>query len=119
MKKLFLRMKASTAQACALVMSGLTAAVCSTTADAATTGLSTGGTAIAADGFDDFEASMLEWVQGPLGVGLAVTSLLVGGGIGILRSTPLPAVAGLALAAFFAWGPSVIVALVGGGAVVG
>lgn len=87
---------------------------------ASATATATGsGSAISATGFDSFEATMLSWVQGPLGVGLAVTSLLVGGGIGILRATPLPAVAGLALAAFFAWGPAVIVSLVSGGAVVG
>lgn len=87
-------------------------------AQAAQTG-NGGGTAISASGFDDFEATLLSWVNGPLGVGLAVTSLMIGGGTGIIQSSPLPALAGLVLAAFFAWGPSVIITLVAGGAMVG
>lgn len=77
------------------------------------------GTAISSDGFDDFEATVLDWVNGPLGVGLAITALVVGGGTGIIQANPMPAIAGLALAAFFAWGPAVVVSLVTGGALVG
>lgn len=97
---------------------GFAALMAMSAAHATATGTGS-GTAISAGGFDDFEATMLSWINGPLGVGLAVTALLIGGGIGILRATPLPAVAGLALAAFFAWGPNVIISLVSGGALVG
>lgn len=95
-----------------------TLAVSATPAIASTSGTG-GGNAVSSSGFDDFEASVLSWINGPLGVGLAVTSLMVGGGVGIMQATPMPAIAGLALAAFFAWGPSVIVSLVSGGAMVG
>lgn len=75
-----------------------------------------GGTLIAEDSFDSFEATLLSWANGPLGVGLAVTALVIGGGLGLVRASPMPALAGIALAAFFAWGPGIIVSMVGSGA---
>lgn len=73
------------------------------------------GNAIAANSFDVFEATILTWVNGPLGVGLAVTALVIGGGAGIIKSSPLSALVGVVLAAMFAWGPNVIQAMVSSG----
>lgn len=82
------------------------------------TGLGAGGagTIVGEDSFDSFEATLLSWANGPLGVGLAITALIIGGGLGLIRASPMPALAGIALAAFFAWGPGIIVSMVGSGA---
>ena len=48
----------------------------------------TGGAEIATDAFDAFMDTMMAWAGGGLGIGLAVTSLLIGGGIGLMRSSP-------------------------------
>lgn len=94
------------------VAAGLVGLLGSGTAMASATG---GGTAIASSSFNSFEATILAWVNGPLGIGLAVTALVIGGGAGIIKSSPMSALCGVALAAFFAWGPSIIVAMVEGG----
>ena len=90
------------------------------TAQAGGTSLTTGngGEAISQSGFDDFESTILFWVNGPLGVGLAVTSLVVGGAIGIAQSNPMPAIGGIVLAGIFAFAPGVIASLVSGGAMI-
>lgn len=45
---------------------------------------------------------------GALGTGLAVTMLVIGGVFGVARNSPMPALAGVAGAVFFHWGPQVI-----------
>ncbi len=69
-------------------------------------------TEISADAFDSFMDTVLSWAQGGLGIGLAVTCLLIGAGLGLMRSSPMPALGGIALGAFIAWGPGIIVTLV-------
>ncbi|MHB1666133.1 TraA family conjugative transfer protein [Thiomonas sp.] len=71
-----------------------------------------------ADPFYTFSNTVQEWAAGPLGVGLAVTMLLVGAGIGVAKNSPLPALSGVAGAAFLHWGPTVITTMMGAGAVI-
>lgn len=68
----------------------------------------------AADPFTDFANTVTNWAQGPLGVGLSITMMLVGAGMGIARNSPMPALSGVAGAAFLNWGPSIITTLVSG-----
>lgn len=67
-----------------------------------------------AKAFDSFKTTVLEWANGSLGTGLAVTMLLVGTGMGIARNSPMPALSGVAGAAFLNWGPKIIEQLTGG-----
>ena len=46
-------------------------------------------------------------LNGPLGLGLAFTALLIGGGIGAAKSSAMPALTGIVIAAFFGFGPGV------------
>lgn len=64
--------------------------------------------------FDSFRDTVLSWAEGSLGTGLAVTMLLVGTGMGIARNSPMPALSGVAGAAFLNWGPDIIQSLTGG-----
>ena len=77
----------------------------------ATTITGTTGSAIATGAFDSFALTILRWAQGPLGIGLAITAMVIGAGAGLMRSSPMPALVGLAVAAFFAWGPGIIVSM--------
>lgn len=81
---------------------------------AASASLST-GTAIAQNSFDNFAQSILSWIQGPLGIGLALVALVIGGGAGIMKSSPMTALSGVGMAAFFAWGPDIIIQMVNDG----
>lgn len=78
---------------------------------AAMAGTTSTGTAAA---FDSFKTTVLAWANGSLGTGLAVTMLLVGTGMGIARNSPMPALSGVAGAAFLNWGPKIIEQLTGG-----
>lgn len=64
--------------------------------------------------FDGFRDTVMGWANGSLGTGLAVTMLLVGTGMGIARNSPMPALSGVAGAAFLNWGPGIIESLTGG-----
>jgi len=70
------------------------------------------------DPFYTFSNTVQGWVAGPLGVGLAVTMLIIGAGIGVAKNSPMPALSGVAGAAFLHWGPTVITTMMGNGAVV-
>lgn len=73
----------------------------------------------ATDGpFGGFSDTVVKWTEGPLGVGLSVTMMLVGAGMGIARNSPMPALSGVAGAAFLNWGPDIIVNLITGGALI-
>lgn len=76
----------------------------------------TGGDEIATGAFDQFADTVQAWSNSALGIGLAVTALLVGAAMGIAKSSPLMALGGLALAALIAWLPNVIVLIITGGA---
>lgn len=60
------------------------------------------------DAFYTFYETVNDWTGGPLGVGLATTMLLMGGAIGVAKNSPMPALTGIAGAAFLHWGPTVI-----------
>jgi conjugal transfer pilus assembly protein TraA len=88
------------------------AAMAATPAFASTTGTST--TVTTANAFDNFRDTVLTWAQGSLGTGLAVTMMLMGAGMGVARNSPMPALSGVAGAAFLNWGPGIIESMTNG-----
>lgn len=64
--------------------------------------------------FSNFRDMVVDWAQGPLGTGLAVTMMLIGAGMGVARNSPMPALSGIAGAAFLNWGPGIITKLLPG-----
>lgn len=74
--------------------------------------------AIAADAFDSFSSTVQAWASGGLGTGISLLTLLVGAGMGVARNSPLPALAGVATAAFLRWGPEIITTMITSGALV-
>lgn len=60
------------------------------------------------DAFQVFMDTVTGWTQGPLGIGLATTMLLMGGAIGVSKNSPMPALSGIAGAAFLNYGPDII-----------
>lgn len=69
-----------------------------------------GGT-VGTPAFDAFNQTLLSWTQGALGQGLAVTMLLMGGAMAVAKNTPMPALTGVAGAAFINWGPAIIMSM--------
>lgn len=63
--------------------------------------------------FQPLFQKFLDWVGGYLGKTLAVAALIGGLFIGIIRQSPIPAVAGVGAAIFAAYGPVVIQGLIG------
>lgn len=79
------------------------------------------GTALAAqvssgDAFYTYYDTVKNWTNGGLGIGLASTMLLMGGAIGVAKNSPMPALSGVAGAAFLHWGPNIILNIMNGGA---
>lgn len=74
-------------------------------------------TIAASDDFAEFHTMINAWASGGLAVGLSLASLIIGAGIGVAKASPMPALGGVGLAAFFAFGPGVINTLILGGAV--
>lgn len=60
------------------------------------------------DEFDDFKDSIEALITGSLGKGVALIALLLGGLIGLAKSSAWPALTGLAIAAIFGLGPFLI-----------
>jgi conjugal transfer pilus assembly protein TraA len=69
------------------------------------------------DAFKVFMDTVVGWTQGPLGIGLATTMLLMGGAIGVAKNSPMPALSGIAGAAFLNYGPDIIKSIMSQGAV--
>ena len=69
------------------------------------------------DAFYTFYTTVDGWAGGALGVGLATTMLIMGGAIGVAKNSPMPALTGIAGAAFLHWGPQIIKSVMLGGAV--
>lgn len=67
------------------------------------------------DAFSSYYTTINDWVNGALGTGLAITMLLMGGAIGVAKNSPMPALTGVAGAAFLHWGPSIITSIMGNG----
>lgn len=67
--------------------------------------------------FEEFMTTVTDWATGPLGIGIAIASLLIGAVLGVAKNSPMPALAGIAMAAFIHWGPSVISSIFTDGAV--
>lgn len=70
------------------------------------------------DEFNSFYSTVDGWSKGGLGTGMAITSLLVGSGIAVTKNSPMPALAGVGVAAFLKWGPGIITNLVTNGALI-
>lgn len=75
------------------------------------------GTVDTNDAFYTFYQTVDGWAGGALGVGLATTMLIMGGAIGVAKNSPMPALTGIAGAAFLHWGPQIIKQLLLNGAV--
>ena len=80
--------------------------------------LAMAGTPDASDAFYGFWETVDSWTSGALGVGLATTMLLMGGAIGVAKNSPMPALTGIAGAAFLHWGPQIIKQIMVGGGLV-
>lgn len=59
-------------------------------------------------GFDSFKDTMEKIITGSLGKAVALIALLLGGLIGLAKSSAWPALTGLAIAAIFGLGPFLI-----------
>lgn len=70
------------------------------------------------DAFYSFWETVNGWTGGPLGIGLATTMLLMGASIGVAKNSPMPALTGIAGAAFLHWGPDIIQQIMVGGGLV-
>lgn len=77
-----------------------------------------GGAVDTNDAFYTFYDTVTGWASGGLGVGLATTMLLMGAAGGVARNSPMPALAGVAGAAFLHWGPNIIETLILGGGLI-
>jgi len=93
---------------------GALATLASAASQAATTGNVNAVTTGAQDAFTGFRDTVLTWAKGPLGTGLAVTMMLMGAGMGVAKNTPMPALSGVAGAAFINWGPGIIMSMTEG-----
>lgn len=78
-----------------------------------------GGQAVAQSAFDSFARTVVGWVSGPLGIGLAITAMIIGAVAGLMKSTAMPAVVGVGVAAIFAWGPGIISSMITDGSTSG
>ena len=58
--------------------------------------------------FQSIYTKIKGWVSGYLGKAIALMAFLIGLGVGVVKSSPLPAVAGVVFALFVAFGPAVI-----------
>jgi len=67
------------------------------------------------DPFYQFYSTVTNWTGGALGTGLAITMLLMGGAMGVAKNSPMPALSGVAGAAFLHWGPTIIQQLMSNG----
>jgi conjugal transfer pilus assembly protein TraA len=58
--------------------------------------------------FAEINKSLIDWMTGPLGTGLGVTMLVMGGAIAVAKNSPMPALTGVAGAAFLHFAPAII-----------
>lgn len=74
------------------------------------------GTIATTDDFYRFFDFINKNLKGGLGVGIALVSMVVGAGVGAMKSSALPMIVGFVIAAFFAFGPGIIVNMIAGSA---
>lgn len=75
------------------------------------------GSLSSSDTFYDLVQTLLTWINGGLGIALALASVLIGAGVAVIKSSPLAMVVGIAIAALLHWMPSIIINLMTNGAV--
>lgn len=73
------------------------------------------GGSLTSDEFYSFYSTVLGWTGGALGTGIALSMLLIGGGMGVAKNSPMPALSGVGGAAFLHWGPQIINSMMGAG----
>lgn len=69
------------------------------------------GTALAGTTGAEFQTmytTLLNWVTGFLGKSIAIAAFILGAGIGIARSSPIPALVGVVFALFMVYVPNII-----------
>ena len=58
--------------------------------------------------FQSMYTTLLNWATGFLGKSIALAAFILGAGIGIARSSPIPALAGVVFALFMVYVPTII-----------
>ena len=58
--------------------------------------------------FQTMYTTLLNWVNGYLGKSIAIAAFILGAGIGIARSSPIPALVGVVFALFMVYVPNII-----------
>ena len=58
--------------------------------------------------FQTMYTTLLNWATGYLGKAIAVAAFILGAGIGVARSSPVPALAGVGVALFMDYVPTII-----------
>jgi conjugal transfer pilus assembly protein TraA len=58
--------------------------------------------------FQSMYTTLLNWATGYLGKAIAVAAFILGAGIGVARSSPIPALGGVVFALFMVYVPTII-----------
>ena len=58
--------------------------------------------------FQTMYTTMLDWARGYLGKSIAIAAFILGAGVGIARSSPIPALVGIVFALFMVYVPTII-----------
>ena len=58
--------------------------------------------------FQTMYTTLLNWASGYLGKSIAIAAFILGAGIGIARSSPIPALVGVVFALFMVYVPTII-----------
>jgi len=58
--------------------------------------------------FQTMYTTLLDWATGFLGKSIAIAAFILGAGIGIARSSPIPALVGVVFALFMVYVPTII-----------
>ena len=61
--------------------------------------------------FQTMYTTLLNWATGYLGKAIALAAFILGAGVGIARSSPIPALAGVVFALFMVYVPTIIEAI--------
>ena len=58
--------------------------------------------------FQTMYTTLLNWVNGFLGKSIAIAAFIIGAGVGVARSSPIPALIGVVFALFMVYVPNII-----------